>query len=29
MLVLEGLGVETKDGVVEQALTMAGGKKLR
>jgi DNA-binding GntR family transcriptional regulator len=29
MLVLEGLGVETKDGVVQQALTMAGGKKLR
>lgn len=25
MLVLEGLGVETKDGVVEQALKMAGG----
>jgi len=29
MLVLKGLGVRTKDGVVEQALTMAGGRMLR
>lgn len=29
MLVLEGLGVQTEDGVVEQALRMAGGHLLR
>jgi len=29
LLVLNGLGVQTKDGVVEQALVMAGGRKLR